>query len=327
MSPTTTIFGRAKSLRPFEKSLGFFQMGEGSWQSFEGLFPSPKNRTKYTYDMFNNLIGRTVNGVARYFVYDGTNMVLAFNGSQELTDRYLSGPAVDQVLADECFASPTSQLPSAAGTTLWMLGDNQGSVTDVVGDSGTPYEHIDYSPFGVQNVTVENTPPTRYVLPFGYTGTYTDPSTGYQLHGVRWYDPSVGRWLSEDPSGLSAGPNPYEYCGNGPTDGTDPSGLQPPLPELAFFTRGPNGELIPRWPETNAGPPVQYPANVNPDGEMWAARARAGSTYVAAPSPRVRLFYSLDKQHYRGRPRDFRWGLRTFKRKLVTNGRLPRNLA
>ena len=77
-----------------------------------------------------------------------------------------------------------------------MLGDNQGSVTDVVNDSGALYEHIDYSPFGVQNVTVENTPPTGYVLPFGYTGTYTDPLTGYQLHGLRWYDP-VNQALAE----------------------------------------------------------------------------------------------------------------------------------
>ena len=38
------------------------------------------------------------------------------------------------------------------------------------------------------------------------------------INQSRWYDPSVGRWLSEDPSGLNAGPNPYEYCGNGPTD-------------------------------------------------------------------------------------------------------------
>ncbi len=152
-------------------------------------------------------------------------MVLAFNGRPQLTDRYLSGPAVDQVLADEYFPSPTSQLPSAAGTTLWMLGDNQNSVTDVVGDSGTLYEHIDYSPFGVQNVSIKNTPPAGYVLPVGFTGTYTDPVTGYQLHGVRWYDPVSQRWLSQDPSGLQSGDdNLYRYCGNGPTNGTDPSG-------------------------------------------------------------------------------------------------------
>ena len=188
----------------------------------------------YSYDMFSNLIGRTVTTYAsgvptgsttQRFVFDGTNMVLAFDGSDNLTDRYLWGPAVDQVLADEYFPSPTSQLPSAAGTTLWMLGDNQNSVTDVVGDSGTLYEHIDYSPFGVQNVSIKNTPPAGYVLPVGFTGTYTDPVTGYQLHGARWYNPVNQRWLSQDPSGLSAGPNPYEYCGNGPTDGTDTGGF------------------------------------------------------------------------------------------------------
>ena len=42
----------------------------------------------------------------------------------------------------------------------------------------------------------------------------------------RWYDPSVGKWLSEDPSGLAADANPYRYCDNGPTDATDPSGLE-----------------------------------------------------------------------------------------------------
>jgi hypothetical protein len=32
-------------------------------------------------------------------------MVLSFDGSGNLTDRYLWGPAVDQVLADEQFVS------------------------------------------------------------------------------------------------------------------------------------------------------------------------------------------------------------------------------
>lgn len=39
------------------------------------------------------------------------------------------------------------------------------------------------------------------------------------------YDPSVGRWLSEDPSGLKPDVNPYRYVGNSPTNYTDPSGL------------------------------------------------------------------------------------------------------
>src|SRR5208283_5277438 len=41
-------------------------------------------------------------------------------------------------------------------------------------------------------------------------------------------DPSIGRWTSEDPLGFAAGDtNLYRYVGNGPTDGTDPTGLLP----------------------------------------------------------------------------------------------------
>ena len=44
-----------------------------------------------------------------------------------------------------------------------------------------------------------------------------------RINQSRWYDPTVGRWLSEDPAEI--GQNLYEYCGNAPTDGIDPSGL------------------------------------------------------------------------------------------------------
>jgi uncharacterized protein RhaS with RHS repeats len=41
------------------------------------------------------------------------------------------------------------------------------------------------------------------------------------------YDPTVGRWLSEDPIGFEGeDPNLYRYVGNSPTNFTDPSGLQ-----------------------------------------------------------------------------------------------------
>lgn len=39
------------------------------------------------------------------------------------------------------------------------------------------------------------------------------------------YDPTIGKWLSEDPMGLTVDANPYRYVGNSPTNFTDPSGL------------------------------------------------------------------------------------------------------
>ena len=66
------------------------------------------------------------------------------------------------------------------------------------------------------------------VFVFGYTGAYTDVVTADQLDSVRWYNPATQRWISQDP--IESGTNWDEYCDNGPTDGTDPSGLWPIIP-------------------------------------------------------------------------------------------------
>jgi RHS repeat-associated protein len=61
---------------------------------------------------------------------------------------------------------------------------------------------------------------------FGYTGRALDKATSEQYNGARWYEAVTGRWLSEDPSGFSAGDaNLYRYVGNNPLNRTDPSGL------------------------------------------------------------------------------------------------------
>ena len=44
---------------------------------------------------------------------------------------------------------------------------------------------------------------------------------------IRWYDPVTGRWLSNDPIGISGGLNQYVFCGNNPVNFTDPWGLAP----------------------------------------------------------------------------------------------------
>jgi uncharacterized protein RhaS with RHS repeats len=42
---------------------------------------------------------------------------------------------------------------------------------------------------------------------------------------ARWYDPHLGRFISQDPIGLAGGINPYAYADNSPTNLRDPSGL------------------------------------------------------------------------------------------------------
>ncbi|NOT59709.1 MAG: RHS repeat-associated core domain-containing protein, partial [Acidobacteria bacterium] len=62
---------------------------------------------------------------------------------------------------------------------------------------------------------------TRY----GFTGREADAETGLMYYRARFYDPVVGRFISEDPIGLAGGINLYGYVGNDPQNGTDPLGL------------------------------------------------------------------------------------------------------
>ena len=47
---------------------------------------------------------------------------------------------------------------------------------------------------------------------------------------IRWYEPITGRWLSNDPIGISGGLNQYVFCGNNPINFVDPSGLAVGVP-------------------------------------------------------------------------------------------------
>jgi RHS repeat-associated protein len=185
--------------------------------------------TAYEYDAFDRRVEATLDAdgagpavpiVARW-VYDGQNLLLVFNGAGELYHRYLFGPGVDQILADEQYSSP-SQTPSAPGTVLWGLADNQGTIRDVIDATGAVLNHLTFTAFGA--ITAETNPSIEFA--FAYTAHQRDESTALYVADYRVYDPSVGRWLSEDPIGFAAGDtNLARYVGNNATSLTDPSGL------------------------------------------------------------------------------------------------------
>jgi RHS repeat-associated protein len=58
---------------------------------------------------------------------------------------------------------------------------------------------------------------------FGFAGREQDKDTGLYYNRARWFDPKLGRFISEDP--IAADINSYRYAGNNPIDRVDPSGL------------------------------------------------------------------------------------------------------
>lgn len=62
---------------------------------------------------------------------------------------------------------------------------------------------------------------------YGFAGRELDTESGLYFNRARYYDPLVGRFISEDPSEFAGGDaNLYRYVGNSPTNAVDPSGLE-----------------------------------------------------------------------------------------------------
>jgi RHS repeat-associated protein len=108
------------------------------------------------------------------------------------------------------------------GQSKYYQSDLQGSLNNLTAANGDATDSSWFDSFGLRYGHVGTTP-----TPFGYAASsgYQKDATGLILAGHRFYDPSIGRFLSRDPAGH--GTNWYAYCDNNPVTQTDPLGLKP----------------------------------------------------------------------------------------------------
>jgi RHS repeat-associated protein len=200
---------------------------------------TPTQVVRYVYDALGRRIAKAVDAtpldpidaVVTHFVYDRSDVLLEFlddDGSGPhaplISMRYLDGPAIDQVLAQENYLEPEPSL-----RVLWLLPDQLGSTRDLVDNMGVVRNHIIYDPFG--RVLFQSNPAvtTRYL----FTGREFDRETGLYYYRARYYDPATGRFLSEDPERFNGGDlSWYRYVKNDPLRGRDPSGREDALTEM-----------------------------------------------------------------------------------------------
>ncbi len=171
------------------------------------------NDEKFTYDMFGNRIGVSLNGSPTlYTVFNGSNPYMDFNGSGTLAERYLANPnALSQYYGQV----------NASGTVQWFLTDNLNSIRQVISANGVSLDAITYDPWGniVGQTNGGNGPRMLFA------GGIYDPISGNYTDDRREVDPVDGRWLSQDPLSFQAGDsNLYSYVFNNSIAYTDPSG-------------------------------------------------------------------------------------------------------
>jgi RHS repeat-associated protein len=167
----------------------------------------------YAYDALGRRSSKSVAGatVPTTYVYDGANAVQEAIGS--VTDPILTGLGVDERFARNDVNGRTDLLTDALNSTI-ALTDSTGAIT----------QQYSYDPYG--NVTQSDTT-SGFTNPYLYTGREAD-STGLYYYRARYYSPTMGRFISEDPLAFGGGQNNfYAYAGGNPISARDPSGKCP----------------------------------------------------------------------------------------------------
>ena len=155
--------------------------------------------------------GRTLE--ERLFLYEGDHLLAEADADGTILAQYLylGHHPVVMLLGDQTYAIHTNHL----GAPIAATDEAQAVVW-----------RARYDPFG--RAVVNDDPDAdgqRLSLPLRFPGQYEDPETGLHYNHHRYYDPDLGRYLSSDPLGLVAGPNPYTYANNDPINHIDPTGL------------------------------------------------------------------------------------------------------
>jgi RHS repeat-associated protein len=113
------------------------------------------------------------------------------------------------------------------GTQSVYLTDALGSVIAQLKDDHSSCNQYGYSPYGM-TVKGNNGQANQATDDQGNASQYTareNDGTGLYYYRARYYMPSCGRFISEDPIGTQGGINLYGYVGGDPINATDPMGL------------------------------------------------------------------------------------------------------
>jgi RHS repeat-associated protein len=173
----------------------------------------------FKYDPFGRRIQKGA-PVTTNYLYDGANLLEEVDNGGNVLARYTHQMRVDE---------PLSEFRSSAGS--YYQQDGLGSVTSLSNGSGTLANTYTFDSFGKLNASTGS-----LVNPFQYTGRESDQETGLDHYRARYYDQSIGRFISEDPIQFDAGFNFYAYVSNRPTMLTDPTGLAQCLYEVGKGT-------------------------------------------------------------------------------------------
>lgn len=191
------------------------------WNSLGQLvavWTSGKDSVNLTYDAIGRRVRRWTPTATSRYIWDGDDLVAEVDGSGNRVAEYTYYPGIDQ---------PHSQRRGTA--TTYYIEDFPGNVLGLVNSGNALVNQYKYKPYGAD----DGSPSPGVANTLQYAAREFDSETGLYYSRARYYDRQLGRFVSEDPIGLSGGINQYAYVGSDPVNANDPSGLIPPVAVVA----------------------------------------------------------------------------------------------
>ncbi|WP_223067787.1 RHS repeat-associated core domain-containing protein [Paenibacillus caui] len=186
-----------------------------------------------TFDSRDHLTDVTINGTTVHYRYNGDGVLTERTDSNGTSRYYYDG---DQIIAEAKIVNGQPELKAnyirgkkleaieyADGSKAYVQTNGHGDITELRDASGNILNTYQYDIWG--NILSKD---EQVYNPFRYSGELWDDTTGLQYLRARWYDPSIGRFISEDTyEGEINNPqtlNLYAYVENSPLVYTDPTG-------------------------------------------------------------------------------------------------------
>ncbi|MGW9479544.1 DUF6531 domain-containing protein [Saccharomonospora azurea] len=200
-----------RRIRCREATPGGERIWEYSWtgELLTGLRTSDGHQWRYRYDPLGRRIAKerllADGSVAESvrFVWDGTTLIEQIH----VDEHGITRSTTWERLPTE--HTPVTQLERGPGGERFhsVVTDALGTPTALVDEAGALAWVGRRSVWG----RVPPSPAAATSIPLRFPGQYADEESGLHYNVFRYYDPVTARYLSQDPLGMEAGPNPTAY--------------------------------------------------------------------------------------------------------------------
>ena len=197
------------SLATANSSYGYEKFTYNGFNQLTAFEDEAGNKATYEYYSDGLRLSKTVNGAKSSYIWTDNNLSMEIKSDEVIS--YAKAPG---------YMRTGSSKDSLYRNDKLYLFNGHGDVTSMVDKSGKVTKTYSYDAFGNEVNRDKND-----TNPFRYCGEYWDNETESIYLRARYYNPSIGRFITEDP--IKDGSNWYVYCYNKPTKYNDILGLKP----------------------------------------------------------------------------------------------------